>query len=283
MNQSFDFGRWWLLVTKHWYENRRKYALSLLAIAGLLLAWFAFVVLINPYEPIDPSMQFGTYYFGLFLIGCLYASMLFADLASMPKGINYLSVPASHLEKFLCSLLYGLIIFFVAYTIIFYLVELPMVKLSDVVAQAHWKKLLYRSGNFHEAQVINVFVMPDRPAGAPNVFFYFLLGYFALQGAFMLGSVYFPKFSLIKTVISLTLAFALFAFLVGQVFHSMMPAGSFYHGLTGYNFYANDDYAGGKIVLLPDWVDGTMGFILKYAFAPVFWITSYYRLREKEI
>jgi hypothetical protein len=283
MNQSFDFSRWWLLVAKHWYENQRKYTLSLLAIAGLLLAWFAFIIFINPFEPIDPGMQFGTYYFGLILLGCLYASLLFADLASRSKGINYLSVPASHLEKLLCALLYGVIIFFVVYTVIFYVVEVPMIKVSNVVAHAHWKKLLYRSGNFHEGEVINVFIMPNRPAGVPNIFFYFLLAYFAIQAAFILGSVYFPKFSFIKTVISLTLVCAFLAFLVGQVFHSMMPSGNFYHGITSYNFFTNDEYANGKIVQLPGWTNSVLEFIIQYAFAPIFWITTYFRLKEKEI
>ena len=282
MNQSFDFGRWWLLVKKHWYENQRKYTLSLLAIAGLLLAWFAFVIFLNPYEPIDFSMQFGTYYFGLMIVGCLYASLLFGDLASSSKGINYLSVPASHLEKLLCALLYGVVIFFVAYTVLFYIVELPMIKISNAVAHAHWSKPLYKSGSFHESEVISVFDMPHRPAGVPNVFFYFLLAYFALQAAFILGSVYFPKYSFIKTVISLTLACAFLGFLVGQLFHSMMPSGNFYHGITSYNFFTNDD-TNGKIVQLPEWIDSAGAFFIRYTFAPIFWITTYFRLKEKEI
>lgn len=283
MNQSFDFGRWWLLIAKHWYENQRKYLLSLVAIAGLLLGWFALVIFSDPFSPVSPNIQFGTYYFGLFLIGCLYASMLFVELASGSKGINYLSVPASHLEKTICALLYGVIIFFVTYTLLFYLVELPMIKLSDAIAHAHWNKLAFRSGKFHGAEVINVFLMPNRPSGVPNIFFYFLLGYFAIQAAFILGSIYFPKFSFIKTVIALLMVSLVLLFIVAQVFHVLMPAGSFYHGLTSYNFYTNDDYSAGKVVQLPEWVDSALEFIVKYSFAPILWITTYFRLKEKEI
>jgi len=283
MNQSFDFGRWWLLVKKHWYENQRKYTLSLVAIAGLLLAWFTFIMVLNPYEPIDPGMQFGTYYFGLFIVGCLFASLLFADLSSTSKGINYLSMPASHLEKLLCALLYSVVVFFVVYSAIFYLVELPMIKISNAIAHTHWSKLMYKSGNFHEAEVINVFVMPNRPAGVPNIFFYFLMTYFAIQAAFILGSVYFRKFNFIKTVISLILACAFLAFLVGQLFHSLMPSGNYYHGITSYSFFTNDDYENGKIVQLPEWIDGVLKLFIMYTFAPIFWVTTYFRLKEKEI
>jgi len=84
-------------------------------------------------------------------------------------------------------------------------------------------------------------------------------------------------------VISLTLACAFLGFVVGQVFHSMMPAGGFYHGITSYNFFTNDDYANGKIVQLPEWIENVLEFMVRYAFAPIFWITTYFRLKEKEI
>src|SRR5450432_2157442 len=115
MNQSFDAGRWWLLVAKHWSENRKKYTLSLIAITGLLLLWFAIVVFTDNHS-IVAEVQMGTYYTGLFLVGCLYGSMLFADLGSKTRGLNYLVVPASLFEKLLCALFYAVIVFFALYT-----------------------------------------------------------------------------------------------------------------------------------------------------------------------
>src|SRR4051812_20896638 len=99
MNQVFDAGRWWLLVGRHWSENRKKYGLSLIAMAGLLLLWFVFMLITESRHSMDASMQVATYYFGLFLVGCLYASIVFSDLGSKTRGLNYLVIPASHLEK----------------------------------------------------------------------------------------------------------------------------------------------------------------------------------------
>ncbi len=293
MNQSFEFNRWLMLMSKHWSENRKKYTLSLIAIAGLLLVWFIFNLLIEPYRPIDEGVQVGTYYFGLSVVGCLFGSMLFAELASKSKGINFLSVPASNLEKLLCALLYGVVIFFITYTLIFYIVDIPMLKLSNAIAFSHWEKTHIGTSAFEPGKVMNVFVLPEKGPGVPNVFFYFVLAYFAIQSAFILGSVYFPKFSFIKTVIALLLVSLLFTFIVGKIIQPIMPHGSYYKGITSYRIYhmtelspggtvVSDDDAD-KIVSLPNWINDVLIAIVKYAFAPLFWIVTFYRLKEKEI
>src|SRR4051794_17424029 len=107
MNQVFNAGRWSLLVGKHWSENRKQYSLALVAIAGLQLLWFIIMLGSRGNPMIEPSMQVATYYFGLFVVGCIYGSMLFADLGSKTRGLNYLVVPASQLEKLLCALFYA--------------------------------------------------------------------------------------------------------------------------------------------------------------------------------
>jgi hypothetical protein len=63
----------------------------------------------------------------------------------------------------------------------------------------------------------------------------------------------------------------------------MMPDGDFYQGFTGYHFYVKNDPANGKIVMLPDWVGQSLEFLAKFAFAPLFWMTTYFRLKEKEV
>jgi len=292
MNQSFELSRWLMLVSKHWSENRKKYTLSLIAMAGLLLLWFIFALVLSA-RPMDEGTQLGTYYFGLFVVGCLYASMLFADLASKSKGINYLAIPASHLEKLLCILFYGVIVFFISYTLIFYLVDVPMVELSNAIAYSHWQKIHIPGTTFDHGKVMNVFVMPAEGRNAPEPFYYFVLAYFAVQAAFIFGSVYFPKFSFIKTVITLLLVGLFFTFFVGKVLQEILPPGSFYKGITSYRVFHMETIGTGgtsitsdatdKLVSLPGWIEDVLIFVLKYAFAPIFWVITYYRLKEKEI
>ena len=283
MNQIFDFNRWWLLVGKHWSENRKKYLLSLSAIAGLLVIWYVFGLLIEPNHPIPQDIQINTYYVGLFGIGCLYASLLFSELASGPKAMNFLAVPASHFEKLLVSLLFGVIIFFVVYTAIFHIVNFSMMGVGNAVAKTRWEAHTHAAGEVYTpTKVANVFFDSKSNPAEINVFFYVLLCYFAVQSAFILGSVYFSKYSFIKTVIVGVIVVLFFAFLIGKVFQDAMPRGVHYSGLTSWRLIEEsiDSY---KVVKLPSWIADVLIFLFKFALAPMFWITAYFRLKEKEI
>ncbi|MEO6315019.1 MAG: hypothetical protein ABIU63_08750 [Chitinophagaceae bacterium] len=295
MNQSFNAARWWLLVGKHWAENKKKYMLSMTAIAGLLFLWFIVILVVDTHRGVNISMQVSTYYTGLFVAGCLYASILFADLGSKTRGLNYLVMPASHLEKTLCALFYGVVVFFACYTTLFYLADFVMIKAGNAIAYNYWLKNHETGKVFEPQQVFNVFAGRDEPSNQPGFIFYLLLFYIVLQAAFIYGSVFFAKFSFIKTIISL-LALGLFlAFIIGKVITGILPPGSYHHGVNSYQLYTVTSTASGngmmiysdaatdKLVTLPNWISDVLLFLLKYAFAPMFWMATYFRLKEKEI
>jgi hypothetical protein len=294
MNQSFDAGRWWLLVAKHWSENRKKYTLSLIAIAGLLLLWFIVILFADGNRGVNAAMQSTTYYFGLFLAGCLYGSILFADLGSKTRGLNYLTVPASHLEKLLCNLFYAVIIFFVCYTAIYYLVDVIMVNIGNAVLHSDWLKHHVPGDVFEQQKIYNVFYQPEHSRD-PEVLIYMLLFYFVLQSAFILGSVYFARFSFIKTVIASLLIGLLISFVLVKIIAPILPSGNYYHGLTSYQVYTVKDAPAvqgimiysdpetDKLVSIPAWIGDVLLFLLKFAFAPLLWLATYFRLKEKEI
>jgi hypothetical protein len=280
MNQVFDLNRWLLLVAKHWNENKKKYLLGMVAVASLLIIWFTFMILAEIQEPLDTTIQSGTYFVGLYLVGCLFASILFADLAGGPKAIHFLSVPASAFEKLLCSLLYGVVFFYIVYTAIFYLVDMPMIKVANAVARNYWEDLRQLS-SYKPQDVVNVFIAPGREyTHEPNFFYFFFLGFVALQAAFILGSVYFSGYNFLKTTIALLVVSLFFVFLIVQILNPMMPRGDF-NSFTKYRLYENAHYW--QVVSLPEWINTTLIFVLKYAFAPVFWVAAYFRLKEKEI
>ncbi len=67
---------------------------------------------------------------------------------------------------------------------------------------------------------MNVFFTPDHHhSDQPGFVFYLLLFYFVLQAAFIYGSIFYAKFSLIKTVISLLLIGLFSAFIIGKVYY----------------------------------------------------------------
>ncbi len=281
MNQVFDFKRWTLLVAKHWSENKRKYLLGTVALAGLLFFWFGFVLVIDWGRPIASFIQVQTYYVGLAITGLFFASTTFAELSSGPKAMNYLIFPASHLEKLLCSLLYSLVFFYLVYTAVFYLVDFSMVKIANSAAAARWTG----AGDAPSSEVVNIFTefTDESNPDEPNVFLLIMLAYVTIQSAFILGSVYFPKYSFIKTTISLlVLAFAIVLFFA-KVLDPMMPDGGYYKGLTSYRIFEDGNFQHAKIVQLPEWIGEVLFFLLKYALAPLLWVVTYFRLKEKEV
>lgn len=277
MNQSFSINRWGLLMGKHWSENRKKYTLGIIAMAALMILWYGFMMIVGP--GVDEDIQGPTYFVGLFVIGCIYASLLFADLADRPKGISYLSVPASHLEKVVCNLFFGVVIFFLVYLAIFYIVTPPMLALSNAVREAKFKT----GGNnypFVKSQLVNVFHFGK--GNGEDMFYMLHLVFFAVQSTFILGSVYFARFSFIKTVIAVLLAWLFLFLFVAKVLVPIMPDGSYFNGLTNWSLQ-NDGSMPNKVIMLPNWVESTVNFLFKFAFAPLFWVVTYFRLKEKEI
>jgi hypothetical protein len=284
MNQAFDLQRWGLLVRKHWSDNRNKYTLSLGAIAALLLLWFGFLILVDKRGAMNKEGQLFTYYIGLFLTGALYASFLFGDLANKPKALNFMSVPASQLEKVLCMALYCVVAFWVCYTAIFYFVDFIMIKVSNAVQLARLKEGATLNYPFVKETVFNVFGrIENTPRDNPfNPLTVVLLLFFAVQGAYALGSIYFPTYSFIKTTISLLLIILLFIFLMAKVLLPILPKGSFGDSLTKFYIY-DRDYSNRSVILLPSWTDNVIFGFFKYLLAPAFWVVTYFRLKEKEV
>jgi len=281
MNQTFVFSRWQMLVAGHWAENRKRYLLALLAMGGLLAAWYGFLLTIDKFGPVNLFLQFTAYYCGLYFVGCFYASTIFSELGSKSRAIQYLSVPASHLEKLLCGILFGVVLFFLAYTAVFYLVDIPMVSLGiQVIARQHqhWPGTFEPIGT---VQVLNLWNNPWAPI-PDRKFHLFLLGYFAVQSAFLLGSVYFARWSFIKTVIGILLFWGGFIMFTDKVVNEHLPAG--WHAYDMLRWYDNPDNSPVfRMVQLPDTVERLLVILVQYSIPPAFWVITYFRLKEKEV
>lgn len=274
MNQFFSFKRFTLLVLKHWADNKKRYGLSVLAFIGLLITWFVFTILVEPTRPMAKDVQQITFFFSLFVVGTFYASQYFSDLGSKAKGINFLLVPASAFEKLLCSLLYTVILFFVIFTATYYIVNGLMIAISST--------LPWTDEGAGKPTIVNVFkiiILRFNQDSTIN----FLLLYFSVQSVFLLGSVYFEKYSFIKTIIcGFVACFVLFCFMYFINELDLLPPGSYPRGfLTAYQVHVE----GGNDLLIeiPRWIGEVFRFLIMYAVAPFFWLVTYFRLKEKQV
>jgi hypothetical protein len=272
MNQFFSFNRFTLLVLKHWADNKKRYGLSVVAFIGLLFTWFLFTILTGLDTPMGREVQQVTFFLVLFALGTFYASQYFNDLGSRAKGINFLLVPASAFEKLLCSLLYTVLLFFVVFTAAFYLVDTLMVSIANTLSVTE---------KVGKASVVNVFkiiIMRFNRDSTIN----FLLFFFSVQSAFLLGSIYFEKYSFIKTIISGFVAgFILFCFMF-FFNEQLLPEGDYPRGfLTAYRVHV--DGVHDHLVQVPGWIGEVFRFLVMYAIAPFLWTVTYYRLKEKQV
>jgi hypothetical protein len=269
MNQVFNTGRAWLMFRKYFGENKKAYALLFLACgASLTLLMGVHLSFTNP-RLFEENSQVMYYFIGIILWGCLSGSLLFSDLGSKSKAVNYLLLPASSLEKLICTVFFGIVVYFIGYTLIFYVVDLTMVSLANIKFRTSWS-------------VINVFAINQYEniwfEGHSNYFFYI---HFALQSFFLLGSIYFPKYGFFKTAIALVLIWVFVIFYLVVFMNNVSPVGLYSDGIKFLEVF--DPSGKNKFVQLPYWLTGTLEVTFKYAIAVWFWLVAYYRLKEKEV
>jgi hypothetical protein len=273
MNQFFNLKRFTLLVLKHWADNKKRYGLAVVAFIGLLITWFVFSMLTEIDPPMSKDLQHVTFFLSLFAVGTFYASQYFHDLGSRPKGINFLLVPASAFEKLLCSILYTVLFFFVVFITCFYLVDFLMVNIANSI---------YGSDNVAgKTPVLNIFKVVLLRFNTDTTI-NFLLFFFSVQSAFLLGSVYFEKYSFIKTIISGFVGVFILFCMMYFFTEKLLPRGDYPMGfLTAYRIYV--DGINDHLVQVPRWIGHLFRFLVMYGIAPFLWIVTYYRLKEKQV
>lgn len=278
--QYFSFSRFRQLVALHWGSQKKLYLLALPAIAGLLIVWGAFLLFMDNFNPIDDGMQAFTYYWGLALVGCLYSSTIFAQFDNKAHGIAWLAAPASALEKLLCGLLFSTIVVFVGFTLVFYLVDTPLVKIGNELIERQQRLW---PGGYPVAPNPVWSVLHGLPGKNPDSDFHVLLAlYFILQGMFTLGSVYFERYAFMKTII----AFLVFALVLlasdKQLTLHILPHGWKPFTLTN-DWITNGDTLRVKEVRVSPWITGPLALLLLAGIPPVFWIATYFRIKEKQV
>lgn len=270
MNQFFSFKRFTLLALKHWADNKKRYGLSVLAFIGLLITWFVFTMLTDfDTRLMGREIQQMTFFLALFGVGTFYASQYFRELGSRSKGINFLLVPASAFEKLLCSLLYSVVLFFIVFTSVYYLVDLLLIAVTNSIPDTEKSELV---------NVFKIIILRFNKDATIN----FLLFFFSVQSAFLLGSVYFEKYSFIKTIIcGFVGAFLLFCFMY-FFSQQLLPDGDYPMGfLTAYRVYV--DGVNDHLVQIPRWIGEVFRFLIMYGIAPFLWLVTYFRLKEKQV
>lgn len=261
MSPTFSFSRLGKLIAKQFYENSRLYLISTLALLGLLSLAFTFWITVAGPNYQEEETYF-IFLFGLFLAGAIFASMSFNMLGRKDKGIYWLGIPATHLEKLVCTILFSVVLFFIVYCLCFYLVKSIALTYLDSRVGAIYTE------------------MNGSNDGFGSVFKYFLYAYFAVQSLYLLGSVYFSRYSFIVTTVVGALVMFLFIYYITQIDRFMEPDSWELFTVKRADANVQDSYF--LYSVSPTVVD-IIKYAVQFLWVPVFWVATWYRLKEKEI
>lgn len=270
-NNILSAGRFGAYLKKHLVDNYRFYLMSIVVITGLalLLLTFAGVVEAN-FSTYSDLLPF--YLIGMYVTGIIFTSMSFNELGNKPRGIDYLLLPASHLEKFLTTLLITTVGFLIVYHFAFFLAAKV---LDTIISLRHGRHLRNDLGEFSQ----------------PNMWYLNYYFWVLAQSVFLLGAVCFHKYSFIKTTCCF-IVFCVFLYLLNGVFTQI-----FFHGKM-IDWRAQMPFVGvglsvppvgdpitsrQEFLTLPSGMRDVFIFIGEYLVAPMLWTIAYFRLRDKEI
>jgi hypothetical protein len=248
-----------MLFKKHTLENYKTYLMSIGVLAGLLILLMGFVSFVN-----DGYLLLGfqeTFFvIVLMLSGCVFTSLVFTDLGDKKKAIPALTLPASHFEKFLVSWLYSFLIFQLLYVALFYLIA------SIVISFGH-------DVPGRENVLLDLF---DKDRMARMAFVIYPL----MHSIMFFGAVYFEKLHFIKS----GFAFFIGLFLLG-LFNRPIIAAMIDQSIIGTTLFTPLNITDGKKfweIYPPEIQNQTVGIVLG-TIVVLFWVSAYFRLKEKEV
>ena len=266
MTKNFSFTRLWLLIKKQAAEHLRLYLLSAVALLLILSLVFIFTRY-TEYPNYDEETTYVIYIFGLIIAGAIFASFSFQQLGTKEKATYFLSFPASTMEKLSAALFFNLIVFPITYSIIFYLVK-----------SLYWPYIQTLVQDNPEMVRINYINWKEEPNGFMEAFPYFFYVFFAVQAFYILGSVYFTRFGFIKT----TIAGLLLIFLFVWYFQGLV-IGSFPAMNGPFSIRQFDAPGEMKVYELSAFTQDLLINLARFIWAPVFWVATYFRLKETEV
>jgi hypothetical protein len=268
MNNTFELKRFGLVFKKLLFER----SLWLLGyfILVVLLTWYVYAVTSGNTENGHIMPQSESFSIGLFIGGILWTNTAFSYFSDQNEGYSYFLLPASFFEKWLCSLLL-LALFVVSFLLIF--------RTMDTIYMANFRaKLLVENYSPDEFKRLydSAKAMPFWGNDKHLVYTFFL----TITGIIALGSLYFNKVSIVKTLL------LFIAFMVAfSLFHAKVADTIFgtHTSTFGLKMQSIKIFQTNEIIALPTPFWGIYSAFSNYFLPTIFWLIALVRMREKEI
>lgn len=264
MNNTFNLHRFGLLFKKTLLER----PVQMFGFTGLLLAMILIIYSVAKTFAGFSTAQNLTFLWGLIGGSYLMASIVFNHFYSNAIGSSYLTLPASHFEKWLC----GILIAGVLYPAIFLL----FYRFMDASFVTIFHNSLDPAAPFYKERYQSVNVLSFNGFFAWKVYSLFP---FAVS-AMLAGSLYFNKAVLIKVSLVIC-SIVIVVFLLNHLFAKIVFGGSVQNSWPFHWVDVQVGKTGGNIEL-PEKIADIAFYGLSYAFPAILFFTSFIRMREKE-
>lgn len=258
MNNIFSLQRFLMLFKKHTYEKGKEYLLSMAALGIILLVFLTFTAYQNA-SGLSEDFQRLVFVVTILLTGTVFTSMVFSDLSDKRKATTFLKLPASHFEKYLLNWIFSFLVFQIVFVTIFYLA-------TSIVLSLDLNE--FNSNN----QIINIF---DLKTEVYIVFYIYLF----LHSIMLYGAIYFTKKHFIKTVFSLFLIAVSITY-INKLLLSLMINAEILSSppFTDLRFIEDK-----KRYFIENGESSVFVICLLLIITAGFWVSAFYRLKEKEV
>jgi len=274
MYDTFYLPRFARLLKKSLLER----PMQMFGLTGtILLVLFLYYAIYHLPLPQWIEIQKVTFLFGLTGGGTVLASFVFGYFSTNAQGSSYLSLPASHFEKWLCAVIITGVLYPAVFLFFFRAVDAFFVGWFHNhldTTRADYKQL------YNTVQIFRF-----NSSMARNVFMYFL----NYAGAMLVGSLYFNKLSFIKVALviggvflSIYVVNLLIAKLVIHNVENAFPFDSVDIWIQKSSGDSKGTYIETRSIDLPSEISKLFDTVTRYFLPAALWIIAYIRLREKE-
>jgi hypothetical protein len=263
MNNTFYVKRfWWLFKKTLWEKPFQTFGFTALVLVIILVLYVALKSIWGFGAAQNIAFIWGLPGGAFFL-----AAFVFGHFSSNASGSSYLTLPASHFEKWLCGILIAGILFPALFLLFF--------RVMDAAFVTAYHNSLDPASPFYKQNYEDVFVFDLTGRIAKQVYSIFLI----LSGAMFTGALYFNKSAFIKTAIATTMFFVLLFlmnWLLARIFFGSI----------------NDAAPFQRVVLPVGKEEGSLevptgwsvvfNYSVWFIIPAIFWVLAFTRLREKE-
>ena len=260
LDYYFDVKRFGYLLKREGFSNLKLFIIALGAVSGILLIIFLMTIIQwdNTGKLVDTTWDAHQYFFipPYVIIGVLFTSLAYKDMLHVNKAYAYLTLPVSNLERTLSMLLLTTVVYTVLF-IVYYLVFSALLNVLGMIISP------------------SEFVFFDFTA-EPVVKAIKL--YLVIQAVFLLGAAAFKKFPFLFTLLTIFLA------AVALIIITLISGRLIFAEYFGNNMHIEiEDYVSSDLENFLIKVKDILEAAFWYVLAPLCWVITYLKLKEREV